>query len=248
MAQAALIPALLGVLLLGSGLGAQPVATGPVKRVWPVQAPVYIQPIAVDSTKLLGPPPSPGSLAAEADMEAVLMAQAFRTPEQEAWAQHIDSDGIFKHARELGPWFTPQALPKCEAFFSRVLGDAHGVSAQAKRLYARPRPPRVDARVQPCVQLPGSASYPSGHSMQAFLMASILADLLPEKREVLLDRAHRAAWSRIIGGVHFPTDDIAGRVLAKAILEELRKSPEFLKDLNVCREELDQARARRSRP
>jgi len=241
-------PALLGLLLLGGGLGAQSVATEPQKRTWPVHVPVYMQPAQVDPAKVLGPPPVPGSLAAAADLEAVLMAQAFRTPEQEAWARYIDTDGVFKHAPEIGPWFNARELPKCEAFFNRILGDAHGVSERAKRLYARPRPPRVDATIRPCVRLPESTSYPSGHSMQAFLVASILADLLPERREALMSRAHRAAWSRIIGGVHFPTDDIAGRLLAQAILEELRRSPGFLKDLEDCRRELDQARASRSKP
>ncbi|MBP1628603.1 MAG: hypothetical protein H6Q00_3078 [Holophagaceae bacterium] len=98
-------PALLGLLLLGGGLGAQSVATEPQKRTWPVHVPVYMQPAQVDPAKVLGPPPVPGSLAAAADLEAVLMAQAFRTPEQEAWARYIDTDGVFKHAPEIGPWF-----------------------------------------------------------------------------------------------------------------------------------------------
>lgn len=248
MVKPLLLSALLALLLPGGWLGAQTIVAEPAKRVRTVQAAVYLQQATLDPAKVLAPPPSRGTLAAEADLEAVVMAQQFRTPEQEAWAKFIDTDNVFKHAPEIGLWFTPRELPKCEAFFNRVLADAHGVSSRAKRLYDRPRPPVVDPRIRPCVFLPRGASFPSGHSTQAFLMASILADLVPEKREALINRAHRAAWSRIIGGVHYPTDDIAGRILAQAILEELRKSPEFLKDLESCRRELDQARASRSKP
>ena len=240
---------LLGVSLLPLPLMAQAAVVAPAPQEWKVQAPVYFSPEAVDIAGVLPTPPAPGSLAAEADLEAVLMAQTFRGPEQEAWAQFSEADGVFKHAPEIGPWFTAQNLPLCEAFFRRVLGDAHAVSERAKRLHVRPRPPRVDPRVHPCVRLPGSTSYPSAHSMQAFLMAAILGELLPEQRELLLARAHRAAWSRIIGGVHFPTDDVGGRLLARAILAELQRSPAYRADLEGCRVELEaQARARRSRP
>lgn len=240
--------ALIALLFFGGGLGAQPTATGAFPRVHQASSLVYLKPGALDPAKVLGPPPQLGSHAAEADLEAVRMAQSFRTPEQEAWARFIEDDGVFKHASEIGPWFTPENLPTCGSFFKRVLGDSRSISQRAKRLFDRPRPPKVDPSIRPCVFLPMGSSYPSSHSTQAFLMASILSDLFPEKREALMNRAHRAAWSRIIGGVHFPTDDVAGRLLAQAILEELRKSPAFLKDLGDCRKEIDQARARRSNP
>ena len=241
-------PIFLGASLLGMGLLAQGAVARPPKQVWQVHAPVYFQPESVDVAHLLPAPPMPGSLAAEADLEAVRMAQAFRTLDQEAWAKFIETDGLFKHAPEVGPWFTAQNLPVCDAFFRRVLDDAHGVSDRAKKLYDRPRPPMVDPQLKPCVSVPTSTSFPSGHSMQAFLMASLLADLLPEKRELLMARAHRAAWSRIIGGVHFPTDDIGGRTLAQGILAELRRSPAFLIDMEACRREMAQASANRSKP
>lgn len=232
--------ALLALLFCGAAL-AQPVAIEPQRHEGRTRASAYLDSCTLDPAKVLPPPPAPGTLAAEADLEAVRMAQAFRTPEQEAWARHADEDDPFQFAEVLGPWFAAKNLPQCEALFKRVIGDARAAYGRAKRLYDRPRPSKIDPAIRPCVVLPRSTSYPSGHSVRAFLTAGILADLVPGKREALIDRAHRAAWGRIIAGVHFPSDDVAGRLTAQAILEELRKSPAYRRDLEACRKEIGQA-------
>jgi len=67
--------------------------------------------------------------------------------------------------------------------------------------------------------------------------AGVLAEIFPEHREALLARAHRAAWARILGGVHYPTDDVAGRLLAEAILRRLRTQDRFRLAIAACRRE-----------
>src|SRR5690348_14310375 len=111
------------------------------------------------------------------------------------------------------------------------------ISRGAKGLFPRPRPPRTDPAVQPCVELADSGSYPSGHSMQAFVWAAVLSEIFPEQREALYARAHQAAWGRIIGGVHCPNDLVGGRLLGEAIVEQLKKSPAFREGLEKCRAE-----------
>ena len=91
--------------------------------------------------------------------------------------------------------------------------------------------------MQPCVALPANDSYPSGHAYGAYLRAAVLAEIFPEKRAEIFDRARYVAWGRVIGGVHFPTDLEGGRRLAEAGFAELKKSATFRAALEKCRAE-----------
>lgn len=207
---------------------------------WKAQIPpgFYLKPEAVDLGRALPAPPSRGSVADAADLEAVRQAQAFRTPEQEAWARFVDQDTVWKAGDLLGPWFTAANLPGTARFFWELSVDGHGLSEAAKARHDRPRPSQVDPAIHPCVPLPPNASYPSGHSFQAWMRAEVLADLFPEHQKALRERAHRAAWARILGGVHYPTDDVGGRLLALAFVAELRKLPAYQDALVRCRREM----------
>jgi acid phosphatase (class A) len=181
-----------------------------------------------------------------ADIETVLQVQTWRSPEQVAWAQLTDSDTLFNFSSVIGPWFTASNLPTCHGTFRKVAADIYAVCESAKKRYSRPRPPQADASVKPCVNVPHNTSYPSGHSAQAFVSAHILSELFPEHRKDLLARAHKVAWGRIIAGVHFPTDDVAGRILAETAFTMMMKNPAFLKALEQCRQELSPFRMKKA--
>ena len=197
----------------------------------------FVKPEQFDIAKVLPEPPAAGSLAAEADLEAVLQAQAWRTPEQVEWAKFIDKDNPFNHASVLGAWFTKENLPVTAAFINDVTEDVNAVGALTKALHARLRPSQIDTRVQPCIGVPTTASYPSGHVTRAFAWALVLAEIFPEKRDELIARAHRAAWGRVLAGVHFPSDTIGGRLMAEAVVAELKKSAAFRAAVEKCRAE-----------
>lgn len=60
-------------------------------------------------------------------------------------------------------------------------------------------------------------SFPSGHALYAFMMATLLATWFPRYRIILYIAAGFIAWTRIYLGVHFPTDVIVGGLLGYGI-------------------------------
>ena len=130
-----------------------------------------------------------------------------------AASAQADSDlNAFRFADVMGPSFTPTALPVTAAFLARVVSTAGAVVDPAKIAWNRLRPYFVDSRVIPCLGTPTIASYPSGHANAGYVIAIVLAQIVPEKRAEIFARAQAFALNRVIGGVHFRSDIEAGRL------------------------------------
>jgi membrane-associated phospholipid phosphatase len=99
------------------------------------------------------------------------------------------------------------------------------VEMQFKHALACWRPHQYSAQVQPMITTPGHGSLPSGHSTQAFVLARLLGALVPASAEFdamraqLQFQAARIATNRVVAGVHFPADSVAGRLLGESIAE-----------------------------
>jgi acid phosphatase (class A) len=197
----------------------------------------------IDYVKVLPAPPVAGSRAAAADLAAVRQAQVDRTEEQIAWAKLVDGDVIFNQASVLGPWFAAERLPRTTEFFKKLEADIRAVDGAAKKPFLRPRPMTLDPSIKPCVRLPTSTSYPSGSAVQSYVWAELLADAVPAKRLDLGARARRAALSRVVGGVHFPSDVESGKTLAAAVVAELKRNPAFREEWAAVRTEIAAAQA-----
>jgi hypothetical protein len=93
-----------------------------------------------------------------------------------------------------------------------------------KAEYNRQRPSHLEPRLLPPLSVPGHASYPSGHSAQAHLIAKCASLLIPQGRpdrnKHIIDLwalAKRIARNREIAGLHYHTDTIKGHDLAIGI-------------------------------
>lgn len=62
-------------------------------------------------------------------------------------------------------------------------------------------------------------SYPSGHTAQAHYVAGMLSRKYPELGRYFNRLANEIEHSRLVLGVHFPSDNIAGRQLASILLD-----------------------------
>ncbi|MEM9227007.1 MAG: phosphatase PAP2 family protein, partial [Verrucomicrobiota bacterium] len=93
--------------------------------------------------------------------------------------------------------------------------------------YGRPRPYAANLQVQPCVPLEESTSYPSGHAFAGLCFALLLADIFPEQREALIERGMQIGYDRVVGGVHYPSDVLAGQRLAMACAQVILDSKKW---------------------
>jgi membrane-associated phospholipid phosphatase len=108
---------------------------------------------------------------------------------------------------------------------------------QFKFLLNCPRPSEYSALVQPMILTPGYSAFPSGHATEAYFAAEVLAALHPkatsaapeelDNRKVdvasLRGQLHRLAFrvaeNRVVAGLHFPVDSLAGQLLGVSLAE-----------------------------
>ena len=212
------------------------VAFGSTAALAKEDAALYLGVEQLDSTRFLAPPPS--AEAARREIEWMLDLQGKRTPEQAARSVSDLEQSVFRFADVMGPKFTEQGLPAAAKFFKRLYKTESAFNKQGKDLWQRPRPPVVDKRLEPVAKYSNSGSYPSGHSAFGFLTGIALADMVPEKRVQIFERAREFGDNRVLGGVHYPSDIEAGRQLAVMIAVLVQQNAEYRKDFAAARSEL----------
>lgn len=95
------------------------------------------------------------------------------------------------------------------------------VNLGIKTIARRRRPNRLadDIPQSHEVPMPGSSSFPSGHSAAAFAFATGVATVLPIAGIPLRGLAALVAYSRVHTGVHYPGDVIAGALLGTTLAQ-----------------------------
>jgi acid phosphatase (class A) len=244
MTQQKLIANLIVLFASADLLGQNSVATNSVATEAPSktssnQATYYIDPLPLHLSLILSPPPARGSNKAAAELMELHRLETVRTPAQITQARADDSEeDIFIFESVLGPGFTAEALPLTASLSARVRKEESAAGGPLKKLYQRPRPYQVDSTLHPvCPLNPEPNSYPSGHSLSGYLLAFTLVQLVPEKRQPILDRADEYVHNRLICGVHYASDIEASRRAAYAIFGSMVASPDFQRDLAAAREE-----------
>ncbi|MGB8476894.1 MAG: phosphatase PAP2 family protein [Candidatus Acidiferrum sp.] len=86
-----------------------------------------------------------------------------------------------------------------------------------KRLSQRPRPCQLEQHCWSKVLPPDRFSFPSGHTMTAFSIALVVSYFYPSLQAPLFFLAISIAVSRVVLGMHFLSDVLAGMVLGVAL-------------------------------
>jgi acid phosphatase (class A) len=198
----------------------------------------YIEPSQVDLDHLLAPPPALGSAEETADLAAVVQAEKDRTAQDAVDAEADHQRSVFRFADAMGPGFTADKLPYATKFFKRVYADEEKIVNETKAYFARPRPFIVDSNLTPMVYPKATPSYPSGHTTFAYVMAILLANMVPEKSVAIFNRAASYGYNRVVVGAHFPTDVEAGRIAGTVIDSVFLHEPRFMTDFRKARLEV----------
>jgi membrane-associated phospholipid phosphatase len=118
-----------------------------------------------------------------------------------------------------------------------TMQDESSISFELKKKYQRPRPYRAHPEVKALFPV-DQYSYPSGHASGSFVLAAVLGELFPDKKSALMARADVVAQSRVIAGVHYPSDIEQGKVLGQAIMNVFLAHAAFQRDLAAAKSEI----------
>jgi len=173
---------------------------------------------------VLGPFPPLGSVEAQVDFDQLMDFQKTRTAKQcEEAAAEADASLKAFFAGKKGP-LTVQEIEKVQGKMRTVTLKAGAKILYYKKKFDRPRPYLTHPELKPCIELESSKAYPSGHATISRVYARILAVLFPERQFQILKRGDEVALNRVIGGVHHPSDVVAGKMLGDSIADEYLNS------------------------
>jgi len=169
--------------------------------------------------------PPPGTDCALKELEYLISL----IPERGKWSAFIkdadeDMQGLFVTlCSELG-------VPCDRKSLDSMVSDAVVLITKMKWLYNRPRPYQVAAKHGIHFTPMGSKTartpaYPSGHTIQAYLLASRLSERAPQHRKAFMKLAHLISYSRMVGGYHWPSDITFGKdVFRHAVMPHMPSS------------------------
>jgi hypothetical protein len=173
----------------------------------------------------LPPPPNEKELLAQLPLISAIRRQHAGTNPEKLRRLDENMAGSFDSIiRENG-------YPSERRWIVSMMRGAVPIVLKLKRQFSQLRPHelarkhRIDFDHNLVESASDTASYPSGHTAQAHYIAGRLMAKYPELRAPLAKVANDIELSRLIFGVHFPSDNKAGRLLAAKMLDQYRQTP-----------------------
>jgi len=206
------------------------------------RTPVFVSPEQLDVAAVLPSPPAGNSPEAKAEMAELHRLQESRSRSQIEHAKADEGEeDIFIFKDVVGEKFRREAFPLTAALSDHVHNDGSFIVNPAKTYFHRPRPYQFDTTLKPVCKTTASTTdyaYPSGHATTGYLEALVLTLMVPEKRDAILARADDYAHSRLVCGVHYPTDTLSGKDVAYAMIGIMMGNPQFKKELEAAKAEI----------
>ena len=108
-------------------------------------------------------------------------------------------------------------------YIYQISEDIGALIIQLKSHYQRPRPFQLalytNQNLHPYDSVSAqSPSYPSGHAVQALFILSVIASHYEEKKDELMKLAKQIADSRVVLGLHYPSDNKFGFEIVSQLL------------------------------
>ena len=134
---------------------------------------------------------------------------------------------------------TRESYPNLYLLIDRVSATSKSANDNVKNHWNVARPYTVDKRINMLITPSPGAAYPSGHASSSLVTTQILGMLLPQRSQDLNKLAKKIASRRVLVGMHYPHDIIAGEQLGRLIIGGLLQNKDFQKDLGNARKELE---------
>lgn len=144
------------------------------------------------------------SLRTAEQVEMILQERDFISP-----AKVFEAHGLYSSADH----------PAMESFLDAVNTDVSFFIIRDKKRFSRARPAQLAKDLDPVIDAPAHASYPSGHATQSYFLALALGGADPVNRDKYVALAKDIAWRRELAGIHYPTDSQAGFSLAQRLFD-----------------------------
>lgn len=169
--------------------------------------------------------PQPATVQAQSEVAILLWLQASRTAQDEARAdsERTPSLGCFLdvlrtpgYASAPGRGLDLSQFPRTVAVLDQARQDLLPILAGLQNTFMRPRPDQAYPAVVPSLPQPEGYAYPSTNAALGILFARILSQWLPADQAALATRGALLGTDRVLGGVHYPSDVLAGQALGKA--------------------------------
>lgn len=143
---------------------------------------------------------------------------------------------FFECQEVIGKNCTANNYPNTSHLLKGIMADMRLMEFAVKYQLLRARPYELDKRLKP-LQVMGSPSFASGHTLWAYIQAFTFSELMPEKRVEFLAIAYELGLSREIMAVHYPSDEEAARQLAHRMLWLMWHTEKFQNDFQKARAE-----------
>lgn len=159
--------------------------------------------------------------------------------EKAIWSSTAPLNEVFTES--MGIALSPEDTPEIWKLASGAVSDAMAEKNRVKNLYQRIRPFATFAESsltpEQDEEEAHSASYPSGHSVAAWMFAFALSTIAPERTEMLLACAREFALDRVICGHHWKSDIDAGMMLSAGVFTNVVVSEAYQQQLVKARAE-----------
>ena len=147
------------------------------------------------------------------------------------------ADGCIKYWLRMLE-ITPATAPATYQLIriARRLGE-HVVMC-LKEHYHEARPSQVCPAIMPLIEVPAHPSFPAGHALQSHLISKCLeaAKRARNQSEMLFLLSRRVAQNRVVAGLHYPLDNVAGELAANecfALLSQGKRFEELRRDAEL---------------
>ena len=114
-----------------------------------------------------------------------------------------------------------------EPLVQELINNSAPIIMKIKKHHNRPRPKVIAKKMKTKMEDMEMASmktpsYPSGHSVQGYLIGMALSNRYPQKRDKLMKTAKDISYSRRVARAHYKSDSLFGEQIGKDMYKHIK--------------------------